>query len=110
MLAVDCRRTDPDIVELVRLLDDRDTRRCVRAERTQLHGLQGHCNSPIAGHARLERDGQLSLRAMVFTRDGSTFVHSHEWAPPDKGEDLGAYVAGDLLRKGARDLIGGIPH
>ncbi|MEV4676587.1 hydroxymethylbilane synthase [Actinomadura sp. NPDC049382] len=110
VLAVDCRRTDPDIVELVRLLDHRQTRQCVSAERTMLHGLQGHCNSPIAGHARLERDGQLSLRAMVFTRDGSEFVHSHEWAPPDKGEDLGAYVAGDLLRKGARDLIGGIPH
>jgi hydroxymethylbilane synthase len=110
VLAVDCRRTDPDIVELVRLLDDEDTRRCVSAERTMLHGLQGHCNSPIAGHARLERDGQLSLRGMVFTRDGSKFVHSQEWSAPDKGEDLGAYVAGDLLRKGARDLIGGIPH
>ncbi|TDC50676.1 hydroxymethylbilane synthase, partial [Actinomadura sp. KC345] len=110
VLAVDCRRADPDIVELVRLLDHRDTRRCVSAERRMLHGLQGHCNSPIAGHARLERDGQLSLRGMVFTRDGARFIHSHEWSEPDKGEDLGAYVAGDLLRKGARDLIGGIPH
>ncbi|MFI0485722.1 hydroxymethylbilane synthase [Actinomadura sp. 9N215] len=110
VLAVDCRRADSDIVELVRLVDHKDTRRCVRAERAMLHGLQGHCNSPIAGHARLERDGQLSLRGMVFTRDGSQFVHSHEWSPPDKGGDLGAYVAGDLLRKGARDLIDGIPH
>ncbi|TDD92245.1 hydroxymethylbilane synthase [Actinomadura rubrisoli] len=108
VLAVDCRRADSDVVELVRLLDDRETRRCVAAERTMLHGLQGHCNSPIAGHARLERDGQLCLRGMVFTRDGSRFVHSQEWAPPDKGAELGAYVAGDLLRKGARDLIGGV--
>lgn len=110
VLAVDCRSVDSDIVELVRLLDDRETRRCVAAERAMLHALQGHCNSPIAGHARLERDGQLSLRGMVFTRDGSRFVHAQEWAPPDKGPDLGAYVAGDLLRKGARDLIDGIPH
>ncbi|WP_205718692.1 hydroxymethylbilane synthase [Actinomadura sp. WMMA1423] len=110
VLAVDCRRTDSDVVELVRLLDDRVTRQCVSAERAMLHGLQGHCNSPIAGHARLERDGQLSLRGMVFTRDGSRFVHSQEWSAPGKGEDLGAYVAGDLLRKGARDLIAGISH
>ncbi|MGI5163647.1 hydroxymethylbilane synthase [Spirillospora sp. CA-253888] len=110
VLAVDCRTRDADIVELVRLLDHRETRRCITAERTMLHGLQGHCNSPIAAHARLERDGQLGLRAMVFTRDGSQFVHSHEWAPSDKAADLGAYVAGDLLRKGARDLIDGIPH
>lgn len=110
VLAVDCRRADSDIVELVRLLDDAETRRCVSSERAMLHGLQGHCNSPIAGHARLERDGQLTLRGMVFTRDGSRFVHSQEWSAPDKGADLGAYVAGDLLRKGARDLIDGIPH
>ncbi|MEW2356539.1 hydroxymethylbilane synthase [Spirillospora sp. NPDC029432] len=110
VLAVDCRQADHDIVELVRLLDHTETRRCVSAERTMLHGLRGHCNSPIAGHARLERDGQLSLRGMVFTRDGSRFVHAQEWSQPDKGADLGAYVAGDLLRKGARDLIDGIPH
>lgn len=110
VLAVDCRRAERDIVELVRLVDDAETRRCVAAERAMLHGLQGHCNSPIAGHARIERDGQLSLRGMVFTRDGSQFVHAHEWAPVDRGSDLGAYVAGDLLRKGARDLIDGIPH
>ncbi|TMQ94810.1 hydroxymethylbilane synthase [Actinomadura soli] len=110
VLAVDCRRADSHIVELVRLVDHRDTRRCVSAERAMLHGLQGHCNSPIAGHARVERDGQLSLSGMVFARDGSVFVHSHELSPPDKGGDLGAYVASDLLRKGARDLIDGIPH
>lgn len=110
VLVVDCRRADPDVIDLVRLLDDDETRRCVRAERAMLHGLRGHCNSPIAGHARLERDGQLSLRGMVFTRDGSRFVHSQEWSAPDKGAELGAYVAGDLLRKGARDLIDGIPH
>ncbi|MDL4816639.1 hydroxymethylbilane synthase [Actinomadura opuntiae] len=110
VLAVDCRRTDTDVVELVRLLDHPETRRCVAAERTMLHGLQGHCNSPIAGHARIERDGQLDLRGMVFTPDGSRFVHSQESSPPEKGEDLGAHVAGDLLRKGARDLIEGIPH
>ncbi|WP_344904043.1 hypothetical protein [Actinomadura meridiana] len=110
VLAVDCRRADSDVVELVRSLDHKQTRQCVSAERMMLHGLQGHCNSPIAGHARIERDGQLSLRGMVFTRDGSQFVHSQEWAPPERGEDLGAYVADDLLRKGARDLIGEIPH
>ncbi|MFB4300333.1 hydroxymethylbilane synthase [Actinomadura sp. NTSP31] len=110
VLAVDCRRADSEVVELVRLLDHPETRRCVSAERTMLHGLQGHCNSPIAGHARIERDGRLSLRGMVFTQDGSRFVHSEERSPVEKGEDLGARVAGDLLRKGARDLIGSVPH
>jgi hydroxymethylbilane synthase len=110
VLAVECRRADSDVVDLVRLLDHQETRRCVGAERAMLHGLQGHCNSPIAGHARIERTGRLSLRGMVFTQDGAQFVQSQEWSPPEKGEEVGAHVAADLLRKGARDLIEGIPH
>jgi hydroxymethylbilane synthase len=109
-LAVECRRADADVVDLVRLLDHDETRRCVSAERAMLHGLQGHCNSPIAGNARIDRDGRLTLRGMVFTQDGSQFVHAQDSAPPDKGEDLGARVAADLLHKGARTLIDGIPH
>jgi hydroxymethylbilane synthase len=46
VLAVDCRRADQDSVELVRLLDHKQTRQCATAERTMLHGLQGHCTAP----------------------------------------------------------------
>lgn len=110
VLALDCRRDDLDVRKLVRGLDDEDTRQCVSAERAMLQGLQGHCNSPIAGHAWLERDGRLSLRGMVFACDGGKSVHAHEWSGPDEGESLGARVARDLLRKGARDLIDGMPR
>ena len=33
-----------------------------------------------------------------------------EWGPVNQPAELGAYLAGLLLRKGARDLIMGIPH
>jgi hydroxymethylbilane synthase len=33
-----------------------------------------------------------------------------EWGPIEKPAELGAYIAGLLVRKGARDLIAGIPH
>jgi hydroxymethylbilane synthase len=110
VLAIDCRDADSHIVELVRRLDHAETRQCALAERAMLHGLRGHCNSPIAGRARLEPGGRLSLRGMVFTHDGSRFVHARGWAKPDEGRDLGARVAADLLREGARNLIDGIPH
>src|SRR5258707_15752475 len=62
----------------------------------------------IAGHCATTPDGQLALRGMVFTRDGGEFVHAMEWGPVAKPAELGAYLAGLLLRKGARDLIAGI--
>jgi hydroxymethylbilane synthase len=110
IIGIQCRERDEGVVELVRMLDHAPTRTHITAERMMLHSLRGHCNSPIAGHCHTEPDGQLSLMGMVFTRDGGEFVRSHEWGPAGKAAELGAYVAGDLLRKGARDLIMGIPH
>jgi hydroxymethylbilane synthase len=110
IIGLQCRAADTGIRELLRTLDDPDARTRVTAERTMLHGLQGHCNSPIAGHASATPDGQLALRGMVFTRDGGEFAHAMEWGPADRPAELGAYIAGVLLRKGARDLINGIPH
>ncbi|MGH8883049.1 MAG: hydroxymethylbilane synthase, partial [Stackebrandtia sp.] len=77
---------------------------------TMLHGLQGHCNSPIAGHCTTTGDGQLSLIGMVFSREGGTFAYAHEWDKPDRAHELGAIVAAILARKGARHIIAGIAH
>jgi hydroxymethylbilane synthase len=110
VIGIQCRADDKGLLELLRRLDDADTRTHVTAERAMLHGLQGHCNSPIAGHCATAPDGQLSLRGMVFTPDGGEFVHAMESGPANRPAELGAYVAGVLLRKGARDLITGIPH
>lgn len=83
----------------------------ITAERVMLHGLRGHCNSPIAGHCVTDPDGQLSLRGMVFSRDGSKFVHAHFWGESmNDPAVLGSRVCAELLRQGARDIIEGIPH
>jgi hydroxymethylbilane synthase len=110
VIGIQCRADDTGLAELLAMLDDGATRTNVTAERSMLHGLQGHCNSPIAGHCAITLDGQLALRGMVFTRDGGEFVHAMEWGPVGRPAELGAYIAGVLLQKGARDLIMGIPH
>ncbi|GAA5071336.1 hydroxymethylbilane synthase [Thermocatellispora tengchongensis] len=110
VVGVQCRTADQPMVELVRLLDHAATRVHVRAERAMLHALQGHCNSPIAGHCSTTLDGQLSLIGMVFTREGGQFAYAHEWDVMERPEELGGYVAAVLARKGARDIIRGIPH
>ncbi|MEE1805292.1 hydroxymethylbilane synthase [Streptomyces sp. BE133] len=106
-LALQCREGDTELIEAVGAIGDRDTRREVTAERMLLHVLQGRCNSPIAGFARVARDGALSLRACVFSADGKTILQAHERAEPHAAKDLGASVGAALLRQGARDLIDG---
>lgn len=76
ILALQCREDDAATIEVVTGLGDRPTWREASAERMFLHVLQGHCNSPIAGYAKAEPDGRLSLRGRVFSRTAS-----RSWTP-----------------------------
>ncbi|WP_308377922.1 hydroxymethylbilane synthase [Streptomyces sp. ISL-98] len=111
VLALECRRDNNVVTGLLLRLNHARTQAEATAERVMLHGLRGHCNSPIAGYCVTEPDGQLSLRGMVFNRDGSKFANAHFWG--ESANDpavLGTRVAADLLHQGARDIIEGIPH
>lgn len=110
ILALQCREGDTATIDAVSGLGDRAAFREATAERMFLHVLQGHCNSPIAGYARAEGSGELSLRAKVFTPDGKRVLNAHEWAGPLDPATLGTSVAVALLRQGARELIDGIAH
>ncbi|MET8682409.1 hydroxymethylbilane synthase [Streptomyces sp. NPDC004647] len=110
LLGLQCREDDTATIEAVSGLGDTNAWRETTAERMFLHVLQGHCNSPIAGYAKAERDGRLSLRARVFSPDGKAVLDAHEWAGPLDPATLGTSVAVALLRQGARDLIDTIPH
>ncbi|MFG2877371.1 hydroxymethylbilane synthase [Streptomyces sp. NPDC048337] len=110
ILALQCREGDAALIETVSALGDPATHREATAERMFLHVLQGHCNSPIAGYAATEEDGELSMYAKVFTPDGKRVLRAREWAGPLDPATLGTSVAVALLRQGARELIDGIPH
>ncbi|MGW4637472.1 hydroxymethylbilane synthase [Sphaerisporangium sp. NPDC004334] len=105
VIGIQARQADEPVMRLLDELNHAQTARDVLAERTMLHMLRGHCNSPIAGYACQTPDGQLSLFGMVFNRDGSQWVRSHLWGDPGDPATLGSRVASDLLHQGARFLI-----
>ncbi|MFI1520957.1 hydroxymethylbilane synthase [Kitasatospora cineracea] len=111
VLGLECRQEDHATAALLEKINHPRTRREVTAERVLLHNLRGHCNSPIAGYCTTEPDGRLSLRGMVFDREGSKFANAMMWNEHRQDPaTLGARVAAELLRQGAREIIAGIPH
>jgi hydroxymethylbilane synthase len=85
-------------------IDDRETAYCYRAERAVLRALNGHCDSPIAGHAWLD-DGKLNLKAAVVSIDGRSLVEvSDETANADPIA-FGTRVGERLNRLGAQTII-----
>jgi hydroxymethylbilane synthase len=106
-LGLECRRDDTAVAGLLARLDDERTTREVTAERVMLHGLRGHCNSPIAGHCVTEADGQLGLRGAVFSADGTMFIDAYVRGAPHAPSTLGTRAATELLHRGGRDIIAG---
>jgi hydroxymethylbilane synthase len=103
-VSIECREADARTLALLAPLHHPDTADCIRAERAMNRRLQGGCQVPIAGHARLEGD-ELCLRGLVGTPDGSRVLVAEHRSPRDQAEALGTRVAEDLLAQGAGDIL-----
>ncbi|MEM7047159.1 MAG: hydroxymethylbilane synthase [Pseudomonadota bacterium] len=69
-LAVQYRREDDDIAELLAPLVDEETQLQTQAERGFLHGFGGDCTSPLAAFASVEK-GQVFLRTQHLRSENS---------------------------------------
>lgn len=101
-LAIECRKDDAELREILNLINDEVTTKTVTAERTFLNLLEGGCQVPIGGHAQLEGD-QLVLTALVGTPDGKTILK--EVAKGNDPVAVGTAAANALIRKGAKEIV-----
>jgi len=103
-LCVEVRRDDPVIGPIVAALDHRDSRLAVSAERAFLRRLQGGCQVPIAGHARIEGP-QLALAGLVAGVDGTPLIADRLSGPAETAETIGMALAEVLLGRGADEIL-----
>ncbi|MCB1773803.1 MAG: hydroxymethylbilane synthase [Gammaproteobacteria bacterium] len=103
-IGIECRADDERVNALLAPLHHADTASCVSAERALNARLEGGCQVPIGGHAELH-DGQLWLRGLVGTVDGSEVVRAEIRGPANEAEALGKAVAEELLDHGAAQIL-----
>jgi hydroxymethylbilane synthase len=102
-LGIECREDDKELLELLDHINDANTARTVAAERSFLHTVEGGCQVPIAGYAQLEKDGEVTLTALVASPDGKTIFKE-----TIKGDDpvaIGKQVAEKMLSEGAKEVL-----
>lgn len=104
VLGIECRGADTQVESLIAALGDADSAARVRAERAMNTRLGGGCQVPIAGYAELE-GGELTLRALVASVDGTRMLRAEGQAPREQGAQLGQSVADDLLEQGADEIL-----
>ncbi|MBF0628384.1 MAG: hydroxymethylbilane synthase [Magnetococcales bacterium] len=98
-------RLDDDVTNrLLAPLNHPETALAVRAERAFLHELEGGCQVPIAGYARLIED-QLVMAGRVGSLDGRELITREHAGSSADPEGLGRALAQALLALGADRLL-----
>ena len=103
-LGLEVRRGDKRVMERIDFLNHEGTALTVRAERAFLRELQGGCQVPIAGHARLEGD-HLSLEGLVAELDGKGMIRDVVTGGKDGPEAVGIGLAKRVLAAGADRIL-----
>jgi hydroxymethylbilane synthase len=104
VLAIEGRLGDERVRQLAAPLNHYPTEVSITAERAFLQALEGGCQVPIAGFGKVEA-GRLSLTGLVAGVDGQKVVRGRVEGSPAKSEELGKQLAGELLAKGAGDIL-----
>lgn len=69
-LALQIRKKDLKIAELIRPVNDQESHICIETERAFLQNLQASCVSPVAAYAFIEKD-KLILKTAIIDFDGT---------------------------------------
>ena len=104
VVGVEIRSDDFETAEIVRSINDGETEKCVRAERSFLRTLEGGCQVPIGGFAVLEND-KLFLRGFVGDADGETAMRDSIRGDTADGERLGEELARRMIENGANRIL-----
>jgi hydroxymethylbilane synthase len=100
VIGMECRTNDTETQSVLTTVNNQITYDCVMAERAFTRALGATCASPVAAFCVLE-DGDLRMRAQLFSEDGSEMV-----------EDRVVFDCGDLRAPAelARKLLATAPE
>lgn len=104
-LAIQSRKDDQRISEILAKINNRETQICVKAERAFLRGLGASCSTPVAVNAFL-KNGKLNLKTLILANDGSEIfaTESESEITLEAATELGT-KASDKTKKEAEELL-----
>ena len=104
IIAIETRAEDGDTRATLAAVNDSAATAALTAERALVRALGGGCQVPIGAYAET-LDGQLHLRAVVASLDGSQLLQRDASQPPGSADALGDSVAAGLLEDGAGPIL-----
>lgn len=103
-LGIECRQGDTEILEILKALEDPESRDRAYAERSFLRELEGGCQVPIGVNTTIEGDN-LTLVGMVASLDGQRLIKDRVSGNRSDAEQLGKDLASSLRDMGAGEIL-----
>lgn len=104
VLAIEGRVGDERVERLIAPLNHYPTQIALKAERAFSKGLEGGCQVPIAGLAKVESE-KVALVGLVAGTDGQKLIKGQAEGILTMSEEVGEQLAEELLAKGADKIL-----
>ncbi len=103
-IAVECRKGDERVFEMLLRISHEETRIEVAAERAFLRELSADCNVPVGAYASIDKDS-LSITGLVASPDGKEIIRKEKRGSREEAEALGQGLAGLILSDGGDKIL-----
>lgn len=101
-IAIEVRKADNTLIDLITSVSDRETFLCVTAERALLNRLGAGCSLPVGARSYIEGNAVV-LFGMVASSDGAQIVSGT--MKSENPQDLGTRLGEFLMDSGAGELL-----
>ena len=96
---------DPKIIEIVKVLNDKNAQIESTIERGFVDTLQGGCQVPIGVKATIQDEKSVKISAIVGLPDGSEYITDEKIIARNSSESAWGAVANWIIKKGAVELL-----
>ena len=96
IIALQCRRSDQEIISLLKKVNHDETYKRAHAERNILKVLEGDCETAIGAHSKIDGEN-ITVEAELFSLDGSKRFYEKKTEKINKFREIGKEI-GKLLK------------
>jgi len=96
IIAVQCRKNDEFIFNLINNINDKATSLCAIAERKMLKTIGGNCETAVGGLAEIDKN-KIKLKAQLFSDSGEESFYFEFSGPETDASKIGKTVGQKLL-------------
>ena len=101
VIALQCRKDDSNLIDILKNVNHQLTYNCILAERNVLKILEGDCETAVGAFARIENN-KIYIEAELFSIDGKKRFYNKASKNIEQALELGKEV-GEILKKESKN-------